>query len=56
MIRESEAPIIDFSQRHPDVHPATFVAEGARLIGLIIFEEGASVWYNPKLPIGISKE
>jgi len=38
--------MIDFSQRHPEVHPATFVAEGARLIGRVILEDGASIWYN----------
>lgn len=38
--------MIDFSQRHPEVHPETFVAGGARLIGRVILEEGASVWDN----------
>jgi carbonic anhydrase/acetyltransferase-like protein (isoleucine patch superfamily) len=26
----------DFGQRHPEIHHATFVAEGARLIGRVI--------------------
>ncbi len=39
-------PDFDFSARHPEVHPDTFIAEGARLIGKVILAAGASVWYN----------
>jgi carbonic anhydrase/acetyltransferase-like protein (isoleucine patch superfamily) len=39
----------DFSQRHPELHPATFVAEGAWLIGRVILGEGSSIWYNSVL-------
>jgi carbonic anhydrase/acetyltransferase-like protein (isoleucine patch superfamily) len=35
-----------FSGRIPEIHPASFVAEGARLVGRVILKEGASVWYN----------
>jgi carbonic anhydrase/acetyltransferase-like protein (isoleucine patch superfamily) len=38
--------MIDLSQRYPEQHPQTFVADGARLIGRVILEEGASIWYN----------
>ncbi len=36
----------DFSDRKPKIHPDTFVAEGARLIGKVVLAAGASVWYN----------
>ena len=36
----------DFSSRKPEIHPDTFVAEGARLIGKVVLAAGASVWYN----------
>lgn len=35
-----------FKGRIPEIHPASFVAEGARLVGRVILREGASVWYN----------
>jgi gamma-carbonic anhydrase len=44
-----EADMFDFSDRCPDIHPDTFVAEGARLIGRVILRAGASVWYNSVL-------
>lgn len=39
----------DFSQRRPDIHPTSFVAEGARLIGHVVLEEETGVWYNAVL-------
>ncbi|MCX6566428.1 MAG: gamma carbonic anhydrase family protein [Candidatus Aminicenantes bacterium] len=36
----------DFSDRKPEIHPDTFVAEGARLIGKVVLAAGASVWFN----------
>jgi carbonic anhydrase/acetyltransferase-like protein (isoleucine patch superfamily) len=39
----------DFSARHPEIHPETFLAEGARLIGRVTLKAGASVWYNSVL-------
>jgi len=36
----------DFSARKPEIHPDTFVAEGARLVGKVTLAAGASVWYN----------
>lgn len=34
---------VDFSSRHPEIDPDTFVAEGARLIGRVILKSEASV-------------
>jgi len=39
----------DFSDRRPDIHPETFIAEGARIIGRVTLKAGASVWYNSVL-------
>jgi gamma-carbonic anhydrase len=39
----------DFSGLELNIHPWSFVAEGARLIGAVTLEEGASVWYNSVL-------
>jgi carbonic anhydrase/acetyltransferase-like protein (isoleucine patch superfamily) len=36
----------DFSEMKPEIHPETFIAEGARIIGRVILGRGASVWYN----------
>ena len=40
---------LDFSSRHPEIDPETFIAEGARIIGRVILKAGASVWYNSVL-------
>lgn len=39
----------DYSQRAPQIHPHSFVADGARLIGRVVLAEGVSVWYNAVL-------
>jgi len=39
----------DFSQRYPKIHPHTFIADSAQIIGRVILAEGASVWYNAVL-------
>ena len=39
----------DFSDRIPDIHPDTFIAEGVRIIGRVRLKAGASVWYNSVL-------
>jgi len=39
-------PDFDFSDRKPEIHPDTFVADGARLVGKVVLAAGASVWYN----------
>jgi len=44
----------DFSQKRPEIHPDTFVAEGARLIGHVVLQAGVSVWYNSVLRADIA--
>jgi carbonic anhydrase/acetyltransferase-like protein (isoleucine patch superfamily) len=39
----------DFSGQKPDIHPDTFIAEGARLVGRVVLARGVSVWYNSVL-------
>jgi carbonic anhydrase/acetyltransferase-like protein (isoleucine patch superfamily) len=41
--------MFDFSDRRPDIHPDTFIAEGVRIIGRVTLKAGASVWYNSVL-------
>lgn len=36
----------DFKNKKPALHPRSFVADGACLIGAVTLAEGASVWYN----------
>jgi carbonic anhydrase/acetyltransferase-like protein (isoleucine patch superfamily) len=42
-------PLYSFEGISPTVHPAAFVAPTATLIGDVIVEEGASVWYGAVL-------
>jgi gamma-carbonic anhydrase len=44
----------NFKDRIPQLDPATFVAEGARLIGRVVLAAGASVWYNAVLRADIA--
>jgi carbonic anhydrase/acetyltransferase-like protein (isoleucine patch superfamily) len=44
-----DASILSVSGTSPDLHPSSFVAPGARLIGAVSLAEGASVWYNAVL-------
>jgi carbonic anhydrase/acetyltransferase-like protein (isoleucine patch superfamily) len=44
----------DFSGRAPELHPRSFVAEGARLVGRVVLAEGASVWHNAVLRADIA--
>ncbi|MBS3817965.1 gamma carbonic anhydrase family protein [bacterium] len=39
----------DFSQMYSEIHPETFIAPGAWVIGRVILRKGASVWYNSVL-------
>jgi carbonic anhydrase/acetyltransferase-like protein (isoleucine patch superfamily) len=39
-------PLFSFEGKHPRVHPSAFVAPTAVLIGDVVVEENASVWYN----------
>jgi carbonic anhydrase/acetyltransferase-like protein (isoleucine patch superfamily) len=39
-------PLFSFEGRSPQVHPTAFVAPTATLVGEVVVEEGASVWYG----------
>lgn len=39
----------DFSEMKPEIHPESFIAEGARIVGRVILGRGASVWFNSVL-------
>ncbi|QOC25431.1 gamma carbonic anhydrase family protein [Microbacterium hominis] len=41
-----DASILSIPAGTPRVHESAFVAAGARLVGDVTLEEGASVWYN----------
>lgn len=43
---EATLPLFSFEGLTPQVHPAAFVAPTAILVGDVIIEEGASVWYG----------
>jgi carbonic anhydrase/acetyltransferase-like protein (isoleucine patch superfamily) len=49
-----EQNMTDYSNRIPEIHPRSFVADGARLIGRVVLAEGASVWYNGVLRADIA--
>jgi carbonic anhydrase/acetyltransferase-like protein (isoleucine patch superfamily) len=40
------AMLYDLGDRRPSVHPSCFVADSAQVIGSIVLEEDASVWFN----------
>jgi carbonic anhydrase/acetyltransferase-like protein (isoleucine patch superfamily) len=42
-------PLFEFEGKAPQVHPSAFVAPTATLVGEVILEEGASVWYGAVL-------
>lgn len=42
-------PLFSFEGRAPRVHPDAFVAPTATLVGEVIVEAGASIWYNAVL-------
>ena len=42
-------PLFEFDGKVPEVHPTAFVAPTATLVGEVIVEEGASVWYGAVL-------
>lgn len=44
-----DASVLSVSGTAPQLHPTSFVASGARLIGDVRLAEGASVWYNAVL-------
>ena len=42
-------PLFELDGKAPEVHPTAFVAPTATLVGDVIVEEGASVWYGAVL-------
>lgn len=42
-------PSFAFEDHEPDVHPEAWIAPTATLIGQVVVEEGASVWYGAVL-------
>src|SRR5437660_1847967 len=42
-------PLFEFEGKAPEVHPTAFVAPTATLVGEVIVEEGAAVWYGAVL-------
>jgi len=42
-------PLFEFEGKAPQVHPSAFVAPTATLVGEVVVEEGASVWYGAVL-------
>ena len=38
--------LYSLAERRPEVHPSCFVADSASIIGSVILEEDASVWFN----------
>src|SRR3954465_2143819 len=39
-------PLFSFEDLRPRIHPSAFVAPTATLVGDVIVDEGASVWYG----------
>ena len=44
-----DASVLSLPGRTPELHPTSFVASGARLVGSVNLAAGASVWYNAVL-------
>lgn len=42
-------PLIEFEGKRPQVHPEAFVAATATLVGDVVVERGASIWYGAVL-------
>lgn len=36
----------DFSLMKPEIHPRSFVADQAAVLGRVVLQEGASIWFN----------
>lgn len=45
----AQASILSAAGRTPELHETAFVAAGARIVGGVTLEAGASVWYNAVL-------
>ncbi|MCL4170935.1 UNVERIFIED_CONTAM: hypothetical protein GTU68_023384, partial [Idotea baltica] len=42
-------PVFDLDGISPQIHPTAWIAPGAMVIGDVVLEEGASVWFNAVL-------
>jgi carbonic anhydrase/acetyltransferase-like protein (isoleucine patch superfamily) len=49
MVSVHEASVLRIGASAPRLHPSSFVAAGARLVGDVTLGENASVWYNAVL-------
>lgn len=45
----SSASVLALAEKTPRIAEDTFVADGARIVGEVVLESGASVWYNAVL-------
>ena len=45
------ATIVEFEGKTPQIHDSVFVAATAMIIGDVVLEEGASVWYGAVIPV-----
>ncbi|HOA87608.1 MAG: gamma carbonic anhydrase family protein [Microbacteriaceae bacterium] len=45
----ADATVLPLPDAEPSLDPTSFIAPGARVIGQVTLEEGASVWYNAVL-------
>ncbi|MEC8175202.1 MAG: gamma carbonic anhydrase family protein, partial [Pseudomonadota bacterium] len=43
------ATIVEFEGKRPQIHASVFVASTAVLIGDVVLDKGASVWYGAVL-------
>jgi carbonic anhydrase/acetyltransferase-like protein (isoleucine patch superfamily) len=39
-------PVYSLGDRHPQIHPDAWVAENATIVGNVIVEAGANIWYG----------
>ena len=54
LVRERRLmPLFSFEGLRPRIHPSAFVAPTATLVGDVIVEEGASVWYGVVIRAGL---
>jgi Carbonic anhydrases/acetyltransferases, isoleucine patch superfamily len=42
-------PIKPFDEKHPDIHPESYYAENATIVGDVTIAAGASIWYGAVL-------
>lgn len=38
--------IYSLKDRHPEIHPSCFIADSADVIGSVVMQENASIWFN----------